>query len=85
MPHLVTVRVHRPDGRPLRLWIPVLPVLILLLPLWVLVALAALVACLVFRVDVPLAFGTAWRTAFALPGTRIDIDQGGTGLLIAVR
>ncbi|MET7419649.1 hypothetical protein [Dactylosporangium sp. NPDC005555] len=85
MPQLVTVRVERPDGRPFRLWIPVLPVLLVLFPLVIVLVLAAFVACLVFRVDVPHAFGTAWRIAFALPGTLIDIDQGGTGVRVAIR
>jgi hypothetical protein len=46
-PRLVTVRHRRPDGRWLRLHVPVLPVLLVASPLLLLAVLAGLVACLV--------------------------------------
>jgi hypothetical protein len=85
MPQLLTVRVKRPDGRPIRIWVPVLPVLILFSPVVVLAALVAAVACLVYRVRVMRALGTGWRIACALPGTRVDIEQGRTGVLVNIR
>ncbi|MFG1916752.1 hypothetical protein [Micromonospora sp. NPDC048898] len=85
MPQLVTVRVDRPDRRPIRVWVPVLPVALVLLPVVVLVVLAAIVACVVFRVGVVRALGAAWRVISALPGARFDIAQGHTAVLVAIR
>ncbi|WP_460624993.1 hypothetical protein [Kitasatospora kifunensis] len=85
MPQLVTLRVKRPDGRPIRIWVPVLPAVLLLSPLLLLAVLGAVVACLVYGVSVVRAFGTGWRIIFALPGTRVDVEQGRTALLIAIR
>lgn len=85
MPQLLTVRVKRPSRRPIRIWVPVLPVLLVLSPLVVLAVLAAAVACLVFRVSVPRALSTSWRIVSALPGTRVDVEQGGTAVLVSIR
>jgi hypothetical protein len=85
MPQLLTVRVKRPDGRPIRIWVPVLPVLLVFSPLVVLAVLVAAVACLVYRVSVVRAFGTGWRIVSALPGTRFDLEQGRTAVLITIR
>ncbi len=85
MPQLLTVRVKRPDGRPIRVWVPVLPVLLLFSPVVVLAALVAAVACLVYRVSVVRALGTGWRIVSALPGTRVDVEQGRSGVLISIR
>ncbi|GAB3937531.1 hypothetical protein [Micromonospora vulcania] len=85
MPQLVTVRVKRPDRRPIRVWVPVLPVVLLLAPIVVLVVLAAIVACLVFHIGVARALGTTWRVISALPGARFDIEQGRTAVLVSVR
>ncbi len=86
MPQLVTVRVSRPDRRPVRIWVPVLPVLLVLftgrgpgraggdrgLP-----------RC--YRISVVRALGAGWRVVSALPGTRVDIEQGRTAVLVAIR
>ncbi|GLW96676.1 hypothetical protein [Microtetraspora sp. NBRC 16547] len=85
MPQLLTVRVKRRDGRPIRIWVPVLPVVLVLSPVVVLAVLGAAVACLVYRIDVVRALGTGWRIVSALPGTRFDIEQGRTGVLVAIR
>ena len=85
MPQLLTVRVKRPSGRPIRIWIPVLPVVLVFLPVVVLAVLVAAVACLVYRVSVVRALGTGWRIVSALPGTRVDIAQGRTAVLVAIR
>lgn len=84
MPQLLTVRVVRPDGRPIRIWVPVLPVVLLFTPIVVLAALAATVACLVYRVDVGEALGACWRIVSALPGTRFDLEQGRTAVLVTI-
>jgi hypothetical protein len=85
IPHLVTVRHRGPDGRLLRLHIPVLPALLVLSPLLLLAVLGGLVACLVFRVSPVGALRGAGQLLWALPGTRIEIDEGRTALLVSVR
>lgn len=85
MPQLLTVRVRRPAGRPIRIWVPVLPVVLVFSPLVVLAVLVAAVACLVYRVSVVRALGTSWRIVCALPGTRVDVEQGRTAVLVNIR
>jgi hypothetical protein len=85
MPQLLTVRVKRPDGRPVRIWVPVLPVLLVFSPVVALAVLVAAVACLVYRINMVRALATGWRIVSALPGTRVDIEQGRTAVLVAIR
>ncbi|MEU7866220.1 hypothetical protein [Dactylosporangium sp. NPDC049140] len=85
MPQLLTARVQRPDGRPIRIWVPVLPVLLVLSPVLVLAVAVAAIACLVYRISVLRAFGSGWRVLSALPGTRFDIEQGRTAVLVTIR
>jgi hypothetical protein len=85
MPQLLTVRVNRPTGRPIRIWVPVLPVALVLSPLLILAALAGAVACLVYRIRVRQAFGAGWRLFCALPGTRLDVREGRTAVLVSIR
>jgi hypothetical protein len=51
----------------------------------VLAVLVAAVACLVYRVSVVRALGTGWRIVSALPGTRVDVGQGRTAVLVTIR
>jgi hypothetical protein len=85
IPQLLTVRVKRPEGRAIRIWVPVLPVLLVLSPVLILAALAAAVACLVYRIRVGQAFGASWRLFCALPGTRFDVLEGRTAVLVSIR
>ena len=85
IPQLVTVRHRRSSGRWLRLYIPVLPVLLLLSPLLLLAVLAGLVACLATRVSPVGALRGAGRLLWALPGARFEIEQGRTAVLVSVR
>ena len=86
MPQLVTVRVSRANGRrPVRIWVPVLPVLLVLSPLLVLAVGVAVVACLVYRIRVLRALGSGWRIWSALSGARFDIEHGRTAVLVAIR
>ncbi|WP_320069485.1 hypothetical protein [Micromonospora sp. RTGN7] len=55
------------------------------LPVVVLAALVAAVICLVYRVNVGRALGAGWRVISALPGTRVDVEQGRTALLVTIR
>jgi hypothetical protein len=74
IPYLVTVRHRRPNGRWLRLYVPVVPVVLVLSPLLLLAVLAGLVACLTTRVS-PIG---------VLRGTRIEIDDGRTAVRVSV-
>jgi hypothetical protein len=85
MPQLVTVRVTRAAGRPIRIWIPVLVVVLACSPVLVLAVLVAVVSCLVFRVNVVRALGTSWRLISALPGTWVGIEQGRKGVHVRFR
>ncbi|MGH3182051.1 MAG: hypothetical protein ACRDOH_14500 [Streptosporangiaceae bacterium] len=85
IPHLVTVRHRRPDGRWLRLCVPVLPVLLVLSPLLLLAVLAGLAACLATRVSPVGALRGAGQLLWALPGTRIEVDDGRAAVLVSVR
>jgi hypothetical protein len=85
MPQLLTVRVERPDGRPIWIWLPVLPVLIIVSPILVLAVLAGAAACIVYHINVLRALGTGWRIVSALPGIRVDVEQGRTAVLVAIR
>lgn len=84
IPQLVTVRHRRTNGRWLRLYIPVLPVLLVLSPVLVLAVLAGLIACVATRISPVGALRGTGQLLCALPGTRIDVQQGRTALLISV-
>jgi hypothetical protein len=85
IPQLVTVRHRRRDGRWLRLYVPVLPVLLVLSPLLLVAVLAGLVACVVFRVSLVGALRGTGQLLWALPGTRFAIEDGRTAVLVSVR
>ncbi|MFI7136032.1 hypothetical protein ACIBQ1_61040 [Nonomuraea sp. NPDC050153] len=89
MPQLVTVRVKRPDRHPVRVWVPVLPVVLVFSPVVVVAVVGAVVgavvACRMYRIDVVRALGTGWRIVCALPGTRFDAEYSRTAVLVAIR
>ena len=84
MPQLLTVQVRPQHHRRIRIWLPVLPVLLVVSPLLILAAAVAAVACLIYRISVSQAFGSAWRILSALPGTRLDIEHGRTAVLVTI-
>ena len=83
IPQLVTVR-HRRGGRWRRLYVPVLPVLVVLSPLVLLAVLGGLVACVVFRVSAVGALRAVGGLLWALPGTRFEIQDGRMAVLVSV-
>ncbi len=85
MPQLVTVRVHSGGSRRIRLWIPVLPVLLLLSPILLLVAVASAAVCLAYRVHPGRALYAGWRLVSSLGGTRIEVEHGRTAVLVSLR
>ena len=84
IPQLVSVR-WRHVGRWRRLHIPVVPVLLVLSPLLLLAVLAGLVTCLVFRVSAVGALRGVGQVLWALPGSRFEIEDGDTAVLVHVR
>jgi hypothetical protein len=85
IPNLVTVRHRRPDGRWLRVYVPVLPVVLVLSPVLLLAVLAGLVACLITRISPVGALRGTGQLLWALPGTRFEFEEGRTALLVSVR
>lgn len=85
IPQLVTVRHRRRDGRWRRVWVPVVPILLVLSPLLILVALGGMVACVIVQVSPWGAWRGLRRLLCALPGTRIEVHDGRTAFLIIVR
>ncbi|GAA2364415.1 hypothetical protein Cme02nite_33130 [Catellatospora methionotrophica] len=85
IPQLVTVGWRRRDGRWFRLYIPVLPVVLVLSPLLLLAVLGGLIACVIFKVSMVGALSGVGRLVWALPGTRFEIAEGRMGVLVSVR
>ena len=85
MPYLLRLQVRQPDHRTIRLWIPVLPVLIVGSPLLLLAALAAIIAGMVFRINPIRALVGVGRLLCALKGTQVEVDQPDVLVLIDIR
>jgi hypothetical protein len=85
IPQLVTVHVHRSNGRRVRMYIPVVPVALVLSPLLLLAVLGGCIACLSFRISPGGALRGAGQVLWALPGTRFEMEQGRTVVLVSVR
>jgi hypothetical protein len=85
IPQLVTVRHRRVNGRWLRFYVPVLPVLLVLSPLLLLAVIGGLVACHIFKVSAVGALRGIGRLLWALPGSRFEIEEGRMAFLVSVR
>ncbi|TDC73081.1 hypothetical protein [Streptomyces hainanensis] len=85
IPQVVTARWRRSDGRWRRLFVPVLPVALLLSPLLLLAVFGGMIACLATRVSPLGALRGVGRVLWALPGTRFEIDDGRMAVLVSVR
>lgn len=85
IPHIIRLRIRRPSHRAIRLWIPVLPVLILLSPLFLLAAVAATITYLVMRINPVRAFVALGRVLRSARGTRIEIDLPEAQVSIDIR
>jgi hypothetical protein len=84
MPQLVTVRIRGGNGRSHRFWVPLLPIALVLSPLLILAAAAAGVTCLIYRINPFRALGGVWRLFTALRGSRIDVEQGRSAVLVTI-
>lgn len=85
MPQLVTFRVARRGRRTIRVWVPVLPVVLVLSPVLMLAVAGGVVACRMYRVSATGALTTLWRIICALPGARFEIAEGHMALLVIIR
>lgn len=85
MPQLVTVRVKSRGHRAIRLWVPVLLLVVVLSPVLLLALLGGVIACLIFHMRVMQTIAGVWRVIAALPGSRFDIEWGRHALLVTIR
>jgi hypothetical protein len=85
IPQLVTVRWRRSDGRRHRLWVPVVPVVLVLSPLLLLAVLGGMIACLIFHISPTGALRGVGRVLWSLPGARFEMEQGRAAVLVSVR
>jgi len=83
MPQLVTVKVIGRRKR-FRIWIPLLPVLIVLSPVMILAGLVLAVVCLAARINPFAALARTGRLYTALRGLHIEIHEGRSRFLISV-
>lgn len=84
IPQLVTMRYRRPDGRWRRVWVPVLPVALVLSPLLLLAVVGGLIVGRCYGISPSGALRGAGRLLWALPGARFEIEDGRTALLVRV-
>ena len=75
MPQALSVRVHSGESRRVRLWIPVLPVVILLAPLLALGLVVVLVGLAVLRINPARGLGAVWGLVAATRGLRLEFSN----------
>ncbi|WP_197717290.1 hypothetical protein [Glycomyces terrestris] len=85
MPQLVTARWRRRDGRRRRLFLPVVPIVLLLSPLLVFTVIGGIVACLMYGLPPLRTLAGVGRLFGALPGARFEFEQGRTAVFVSVR
>lgn len=85
MPQVLSVRVLRSDRRRLRLWIPLLPLALLLSPVLLLAGLAAGVACAFGQLWPAMVLSATARLLWSAHGTEIEFQQGPTAVLMTIR
>jgi hypothetical protein len=83
MPQLLTVRVHEHRKRPFRIWIPVLPVLLLLSPFLILAVLILALLGLAYGRNPIRAFTGTWGLVTGLQGLEVDIVEARTAVRIS--
>jgi hypothetical protein len=85
MPQVINLRVQRPGHRRLRLWIPLLPLALLLSPVLLLAALVAGIACVFGQLWPAMVLSATVRLLWAAQGTQIEFQQGPTAVLMTIR
>jgi hypothetical protein len=84
IPCLAIVSVRRAQGRPIRLWAPVILIWLLLAPVAVIVAPFALIGAIVLRFNPVAAILAVGKVLWALGGVRVDIESPRTRVLISM-
>ena len=84
MPQVVTVQVHSGPSRRLRLWVPLLPVWLLLSPFVLLVLPVFLIACRASGGRPFAALAGLWRLLCSLTGASVDLERGRRRLAIRI-
>lgn len=85
IPQLVTARWRRRGGRVRRLFLPVIPIVLLLSPLLVLAVIGGVIACLMYDLPPLRTLAGVGRLLWALPGVRFEFEQGRTAVLVTVK
>jgi hypothetical protein len=85
MPQLVTVRMRTERGHRFCVWIPVIPVLILVSPLLLLGILGIAITSWIMKIRAGAVLLGLGRVIWSLGGTRIEVRQGPTRMLISLR
>jgi hypothetical protein len=85
MPQVLSVRVRSGEIRRVRLWIPILPVVILLAPVIVLALIVALVALAVLRINPVRGLRAGLGMVAAVRGLRLAISSGDLTVHVRVR
>jgi hypothetical protein len=83
MPQALSVRVHSGSSRRVRLWIPVLPVVVVLAPVIVALLVVALVALAILRINPARGLSAGLGMVAAARGLQFEI--GSSDLTIHVR
>ena len=84
MPQVAPALVHRGRHRRIRLWIPLLLVLLVLSPLLLVAGLVLVVVCVTYRVDPGRSLVASWRLVMALRGLRVEVSQGRNDVLVRI-
>lgn len=79
-----TVRIRKLEGTGFRLWIPLFLVWLLVLPVALLLLPLFFIACLVIRVNPFRAVSTLYGIIAALKGTDVAVDDGHYSVLVRI-
>ena len=82
IPQIATVRVQSRPGKHFRLWIPLLPIYLILTPLLFLIIIAGVVACARYRINPIRALKAATQMLSGLGGLHFDIKQGHSTVMV---
>jgi len=85
IPFTAIIRIENKQGRGLRYWIiPLFLVWLLLLPIALLLLPLFFVVCLVGRVNPFQALATFWRIFIALKGTHVEVEDSRRSVLVSI-
>ncbi|GIH07732.1 hypothetical protein Rhe02_57990 [Rhizocola hellebori] len=82
IPQIATVRVQSRPDRHLRLWIPLLPIYLILTPVLFLIIIGGAVACARYRINPIRALTAGAQMLAGLGGLHIDIKAHHSNIMI---